>query len=262
MASKFKLAVFLTLLGTSAMAQTRTAPAMVESVAFDWSHSGSPTRFSLYFRGINDSLGDADRLAIRIKDRSPWAFDNKDDEWGPVASDEMPGPAKKNLIASRRLFFVAAGDPLKSRIYLLLKGGGYGCCVGSLTVLTPDSEGTPKVVFHASEHLLRDVVALPDGSGIMLIGQSTDSEARATKNAESYEPFCVYILEGDKTARYDEERSRRYTQEKYCEWAGPSYNEKFVAVNIDSGKFGAGHCRTMTEGQFTRYYEQHKSHFE
>jgi len=117
------------------------------------------------------------------------------------------------------------------------------------------------MVFHAVEHLLGEVLPLPGGDGIALIGQPSDAEARALKNAASYDPYRVYIIEGDQPSRYDLERSRAYNIKYYCEWAGPTYNEKYIAVNVDPGQWGAGHCRAMTEAQFSTYREKHPAQF-
>jgi hypothetical protein len=231
------------------IAQVHTPQVLVERLSFDWNHSGLPATFTLSFQHRTDGAGDADRLVIYRKGSKPWILLNNDDEWGPTVADDLPTRLRKNLVTSKRLFFVSAGSAPDARIYLILRGGGYGCCVGSLTVLTPGVEGTPKVVFHAVEHLFQDILPLSDHPGIALVGQPSDSEGRAA-NAESYDPYRVYILEGDQPARFDLTRSKAYTVRHYCQWAGPTYNEKFVAVNVDPGQWGAGHCHTMTEAQF------------
>jgi hypothetical protein len=243
-------------------AQGLQAPKVVERLSFDWDHSGKPTNFALYFQNRNDGMGDADRLVIQAKNRQPWILINRDDEWGPGVADDLPSSEKKNLVSSKRLFFVSIGQVSGARSYLVLKGAGYGCCVGSLTVLTPAKDGTPKVVFHAPEHLLREIVPLPDETGVALIGQPSDAEARSTKDSESYDPYRVYVIRGDIPARYDLAKSKDYTIKNYCEWAGPEYNERFVAVNVDSGQYGAGHCRTMTENQFDAYRKKHPAQFQ
>jgi hypothetical protein len=256
------LLIAMGLSGPILIAQTSVKPTLVEKIEFDWDHSGSPAQFSLYFQNRSDSLGDADQLTIRSKGHQPWTLANKDDAWGPAVVDDIPKSKRENLVKSKRLFFVRAGHTAEARIYLVLKGAGYGCCVGSSTVLTPDRDGMPKIVFHDSEHLLQDIYPLPDESGLVLVGQPSDDEARATKNAASYDPYRVYILNSDQPAIYDLKQSKEYTIAHYCEWAGPKYNEKFVAVNVDSEQYGVGHCKTMTEAQFDDYYEKHKSHFE
>jgi hypothetical protein len=244
-----------------ALAQKRPVPKIVEEVSFDWNHSGEPSHFTLYFENLNDGVaGDSDHLVVEFGQQKPWNYLNSDDEWGPFASSDLPKHLKTNLVNSKRLFFVSAGHAPNSRIYLILKGGGYGCCVGSLTVLTPGKDGTPMVVFHAVEHLLQDILPLPDGSGIELVGQPSDSEALAT-NAESYDPYRVYRIDGDKPARLDLRRSEAYTVKNYCEWAGPTYNEKFIAVSIDSHQFGLGHCRIMTRQKFDLYRQSRAANF-
>lgn len=147
------------------------------------------------------------------------------------------------------MLFVSSSEAKKGRVYLILKGGGYGCCEGSLTVITPDNHGSQKVVFHAGEQLISDISLLPGGMGIEMIAKSTLSEARSD-TAESYDPFRIYIIEGDKPARYDLEDSKEYTIQHYCEWAGPNYNEKFVAVGDGSGGMGARHCHILSEAKF------------
>jgi hypothetical protein len=239
----------------------RHAPTFVEKVSLDWDHSGVPTTFTLSYQHRTDGAGDSDRLVINRKGNNPWILLNNDDAWTTLVTVASPQLIHRNLVSSKRMLFVSSGAGPKVHIYLILKGGGYGCCVGSLTVITPGEDGAPKIVFHAVEHLLQDILLLPDGSGIALIGQSSDAEARAQKNAESYNPYRVYIIMADQPARYDLERSKAYNIEHYCEWAGPTYNEKFIAVNVDPGQFGATHCRAMTEAQFNAYREKHTAQF-
>lgn len=236
------------------------APTIVEKVYLDWDHSGTLSTFTLYYQHRKDGVGDTDRLVIDRKGNKPWILLNKDDEWTPLSTDFTPTLLSKNLLSSKRMLFVHSGTGPEAHIYLILRGGGYGCCVGSLTVLTPGEDGTPKIVFHAVEHLLQDILPLPNGTGITLVGQPSDAEGR-TENSESYDPYRVYIIEADKPASYDLERSKAYTIKHYCEWAGPTYNEKFIAVTVDPGKWGAGHCRTMTETQFNAYRDKHPTQF-
>jgi hypothetical protein len=161
-------------------------------------------------------------------------------------------------LGSKHFCFISAGPAATARIYLMLRGGGSGCCVGSLTILTAGKDGNPKVVFSEAEHLVERVLPLEDGSGIQMIGQASDSEARAEQNAESYDPYLVYVLSGEAQAHYDRELSRAYTTAHYCEWAGPRYNERFVAVG---NPIGSAHCRVMTEQQFSGYFSQHPAEF-
>lgn len=143
-------------------------------------------------------------------------------------------------------------------MYLILIGEGSSCCVGSLTVLTPDKDGSPLTVFHESRHLLTDVRPLADTSGIQLIAKSSDSEAWAIKNAETYNPFRVYLLRDSFPANYDLNLSKTYTRTHYCQWAGPDYNEKFGAIQVGDG---AANCKTMTREQFESYEAKHVARF-
>ncbi|MGD0736068.1 MAG: hypothetical protein ABR976_13020 [Terracidiphilus sp.] len=108
---------------------------------------------------------------------------------------------------------------------------------------------------------MAEVLPEPGGDGITLIGQASDSEARTTRNSESYNPYRAYVIKGDNLSQYDLERSKAYTLKNDCEWVGPVYNEKFIAVNVDPDQWGAGHCRTMTEAQFQTFQEKHPSQF-
>jgi hypothetical protein len=240
----------------------RHAPTFVERVTLDWDHSGIPATFTLSFQNRNSGVdGDADRLVVSRQGQKPWILLNNDDEWTVVRRRASQSMLRKNLISSKRMLFFRSGTTPEARAYLILLGGGYGCCVGSVTVLTAGQDGMPKVVFHAAEHELQDIQPLPDQDGILLIGQPSDAEAVALRNAESYDPFRIYVIEGDQRARYDLERSKAYTTENYCEWAGSVYNENFVAVNIDSHLYGKGHCKTMTKEQFSAYREKHAAQF-
>jgi len=259
---------FLLLLffGAGLSAQPRSSarpdpPTLVEKVSLDWDHSGTSTAFALSSQHRSDGAGDADRLVIQRKGNKPWILLNKDDEWAPLKEEISPKLLRKNLIQSARMLFFKAGSQPDARIYLILKGGGDGCCAGSLTVLTPGEGGAPIMVFHASEHLLAELVPEPIGQGMALVGPRSDAEAVAQKNAASYDPYRVYIIKGPEVARYDVERSKSFNLEHYCGWAGPDYDEKFVAVNIDPGQYGAGHCRAMTHAQFDAYRAKHPAQF-
>jgi hypothetical protein len=266
---KVRLLMFILLVTLTApsFAQARSnsgrqAPTLVEKVSFDWDRSGTATTFTLSYQHRTDGAGDADQLVINSKRNKPWILLNNDDAWTTLTTEIPPQLLHKNLVTSKRMLFVSSGTGPEAPIYLILKGGGYGCCVGSLSVLTPGENGSPKVVFHAVEHLLADILPLPDGYGIALVGQSSDAEGRALKNASSYDPYRIYIIEADQPAHYDLARSKVYTVEHYCEWAGPNYNEKFIAVNIEPGQWGAGHCRTMTELQFKTYRKKNLTQFQ
>ncbi len=261
MKGRYSIILLLAALTATAFAQGESnsdlhPPTLVEKVFLDWDHSGTLSTFALSYQHRTDGAGDADRLVIHRKGNKPWILLNKDDEWTTLSTDLGPKVLAMNLLNSRRMLFVRSGSVPGARIYLILRGGGYGCCVGSLTVLTPNDDGTPKVVFHAVEHELQDILQLPDGTGIALVGQPSDSEALGD-NAGSYDPYRVYVIKADQPARYDLERSKAYTIENYCEWAGPTYSEKFIAVNVDPGQWGAGHCRAMTQAQFDAYREKH-----
>jgi hypothetical protein len=238
-------------------APVKTAPnRLVEQIDFDWNHSGKPTRFVLSSQ-LEDSEGAPDTLTIHTPGMKPVVLSNRDDTWGSFARF-TPKLKSNNMVASKRLLFIASGHNSMARIYLILVGNGYGCCVGSLTVLTPDKNGAPHTVFHQSEHLLIDIRPLEDASGIELIAQSSMSEAWATINAESYDPYRVYILTADNPARYDLQLSKAYTIAHYCQWVGPDYNEKFGAIQIGDGP---SNCRTMTREQFETYAAKHPKQF-
>lgn len=249
------------LLSEAISANALNSPDFAEEVSLDWNHSGTPTTFTLSFQHRTDGAGDSDRLSIQRPGSKQWILLNNDDEWTPLITEIPPVLLRKNLVQSTRMLFISSGAQPKARIYLILKGGGYGCCVGSLTVIAPGADGTPKVVFHAVEHLLQDILLQPDRAGIALVGQPSDAEARTQENAASYDPYRIYILQGDQPAHYDLEKSKGYTVKHYCQWAGPTYNEKFVAVNMNQGQSGAGHCRTMTEAQFDAYRTKHSAQF-
>jgi hypothetical protein len=120
------------------------------------------------------------------------------------------------------------------------------------------SPTSPKVVFSAEQFWIDRVMPLQDRRGIQLIGKPTDSEARAERNASVYNPYAVYQIVGDSQAIYDLELSKAYTVDHYCEWAGPRYNEKLVAVRKQGS---SATCRVLTDAQFTEYAAQHPKEF-
>ena len=246
----------LTLSNCSAEPVKTATSKLVEHVDFDWNHSGKPTRFVLSSQ-LEDSEGEPDTLTIHTPGMKPVVLSNKDDSWGSTAT-LVPMLQGRNMVSSKHLFFIAAGHDSAARIYLILVGNGYGCCNGSLTILTPDGSGEPRTVFHQSEHLLIDVRPLEDSSGIKLIAKSSDSEAWATINAESYDPYRIYILSADNPAKYDLQQSKAYTTAHYCQWVGPDYNEKFGAIQVADGP---SNCRTMTSEQFEIYRAKHPKRF-
>ena len=91
-----------------------------------------------------------------------------------------------------------------------------------------------------------------------MIGQPSDSEARALKNAQSYDPYRVYLLDRDQPAHYDLARSKAYTLAHYCQWHGPEYDEQFVAIGVTTG---ADHCRVMSDADFGVYRQKHPTLF-
>ena len=121
-----------------------------------------------------------------------------------------------------------------------------------------EKNGSTLIVFHENEQLLTDIRPLEDVTGIQLIAKSSDSEAWAVKNAESYDPYRIYLLRGTSPAKYDLQLSKVYTVAHYCQWAGPDYNEKFGAIQISNG---ASNCKTMTKGQFESYAAKHPARF-
>ena len=233
------------------------APKLIEKVAFDWNHSGNQTIFSLWSRQSTENDGTADLLVIQRKQGKAWTLLNHDDTWG---ESEIPLPVavrNQNLIQSKRLLFVKASSQPDARIFLILKGKDSGCCVGSMTVLTSSRDGAPHAVFHSQEHLLEAITPI-DRDGILLIGQPSDSEAWATKNAQSYDPYRIYRLEGDKPARYDLQLSKQYTSAHYRQWHGPISNEHFAAIGRTTG---AAHCWVTTPSGFLRYSQLHPNFF-
>ncbi|MGD0736069.1 MAG: hypothetical protein ABR976_13025 [Terracidiphilus sp.] len=127
----------------------RHAPVLVEKVTLDWDHSETPTTFTLSFQHRTVGTGDADRLVIRRGGAKPWILLNNDDEWDSLKSQITPELLKTSVVVSKRMLFFKSGPEPNARTYLILKGGGYGCCVGSLTVITCGQNGTPKIVFHS-----------------------------------------------------------------------------------------------------------------
>jgi hypothetical protein len=250
--------MILTAPETAASAQqgSTTSPKLVERVDFDWNHSGELTTFSLLGHPSREEPTGAYRLVVKRKDGRRWTFSNQGDVWIPVANRNLE---RQNLVpSSKRMLFISAGEGPATQIYLILIGAGSSCCVGSLDVLTAGSDGMPRVVFHSKEHLLAAVVPLTDQSGIELIGRSSDSEARALKNAQSYDPYRAYVITGAESAQYNLELSKAYTEAHYCEWHGPNYDERFVAIGKTEG---AKQCRAMSEARFEQYRLQHPKEF-
>lgn len=142
-------------------------------------------------------------------------------------------------------------------VYLFLRGVGYGCCVGSLTILMAGAS-SPKILFSAEEFLIESVLPLENGNGVQFVGKSSLSEARATKNAESYDPYQVFHIDGAANATYDLQLSKAYSTDHYCEWAGSKYNENLVAV---VKPVSSSTCHVMTEERFTDYLHRHPGEF-
>ena len=233
-------------------------PQLIQRVHADWDHSGEVSAFSLYNRHTNESEGLANRIQISRKRIKPWIFLNPyyggwEKIIGTSASMILPAEGE---VRTEKSFFISPGGP-GSPVYLFLKGAASGCCIGSLTVLTA-SATSPKVVFSAQQFWVEHVAPLPGGRGIQLIGKPTDSEARAARNASVYNPYIVYQILGDSRATYDLELAKSYTIDHYCEWAGPKYNEKLVAV----GKEGSSAtCKVLTDAQFSAYSTRHPKEF-
>lgn len=228
---------------------------LVERTRFDWDHSGTPTIFSLIRSQISKTGGETNRLIISRTGKQSWSFANRDDVWAPLSETELSRFRKQNLVpTSKRFLFVSASSTGDAHVYLILKGAVSGCCVGSLTILTPGDDRKPKVVFHASNHLITAIIPTDDKNALQIIGQSSDSEARALKNAQSYDPFRVYLLQSDHAAEYNLELSKAYTVSHYCQWHGPKYDERFVAVGPPTG---SDHCRVMTDQEFGLFQQKH-----
>jgi hypothetical protein len=251
-------AVALGMSVSGALAQ-QNGSALLEKTRFDWDHSGTPTTFSLVHSKTSSPDQYANRLVISRTGKPSWSLTNADDVWAPLSETELSRLRKQNLVlTSKRFLFVSAGPTSDAHIYLILKGAVSGCCVGSLTILTPGDDGVPKVVFHASNHLIAAVTPSDDGSTLQIIGQPSDSEARALKNAQSYDPYRVYLLQGDHAAKYDLALSKAYTLSNYCHWHGSKYDERFVAVGPT---IGADKCRVMTDQEFGLYRQKHPQLF-
>jgi hypothetical protein len=233
-----------------------TASKLVESVDFDWDHSGKPTHFSLSSQQSN-SADNVDIFTIQRAGIKLLTLRDVEGGWGTVAT-LVPRLKHRNLATSSHMFFMADGPASDARIYLILVGEGSSCCVGSLTVLTPDKDGMPRTVFHENRGILFDVRPLEDSSGLQLITKSSDSEAWALENAQTYDPFRIYLLKDTSPAKYDLELSKAYTVLHYCQWAGPDYDEKFGAIQVAEGP---RNCRTMTRVQFQLYSSKHPTHF-
>jgi hypothetical protein len=251
--------VFASAKAGSDVSQGTSLPRIVQELALDWDFSGETTHFSLERRS-DEGLGEADRLIIRRKDRAPWVLNSGDDSWRTIVtagkqkvSFENQHVVKSALIKEPNLtywrqesFFLTVGAMGPRRTYLVLIGAGFGCCNGQVTILTPNENGVPAKVFSLTEFALSQIVASEGGTGIKIIGRSSDSESWG-KNAESYDPYRIYLVTNDKPAVYSKTLSKAYTETHYCPWVGPDYNEKYAAVTTPKG------CRTMTEEQFRVY---------
>ena len=213
----------------SAQAVPGNGSILVEQTQFDWDHSGNPSAFFL-FRSLKGVDEQPDRLVIKQAGKPSWSLTNRDDVWAPLSDTGLS--AFRNQ--KKRLFFVSTGPQSDAHIYLILKGAISGCCVGSLMIVTPDEAGHPKVVFHQSSYEIAAIIPT-DGNSLELIGRLSDSEARAWKNAQSYDPYRIYILQNSEMARYDLDLSKAYTESHYCQWHGSEYDEQFVAVGPPNG---------------------------
>lgn len=156
--------------------------------------------------------------------------------------------------APDRTFSVAAGPGAAAPVYLVktVDGGDSG---DSLTIWAKDRAGHSQKVFTAETFLLEKVVAMKDGSGVIVIGKSSDSEGWAP-HAASYDPYHIYRIVGAAPAYYDLASSRDYTQAHYCPWKGPQYDENYGAVQITDTV-----CRTMTRAEFDAYAKLHPERF-
>lgn len=228
-----------------------SGPVLVEQTRFDWNHSGSLTTFSL-FRDAKSEINEPDELVIKQSGKPRWTLKNKDDVWAPLSETGMPAFRKQ----TKRLFFVASSSQPNAQIYLILKGADSGW-IGSMTILISGEDGQPKIVFHEAMYLLTAVTPV-DGGFLKIIGKSSDSEARAIRNAESYDPYRIYLLQNDQVAKYDPDLSKQYTESHYCEWHGPEYDERFVAVGVPKDSV---HCRVMSEKGFALYRQKHPELF-
>jgi hypothetical protein len=207
----------------------------------------------------HDANGEAtDRLVIGLSGEKSWSLTSHDGEWASMSEAGLSRLNKQNLVSTSKHFLFVSSGSADANIYLILKGVDFGCCVGSLIVMTPGEDGQPRIVFQASSHLLAALIPTEGGDALEMVGQSSDSEARALKNAQSYDPYRVYLLEHDRPARYDLALSKAYTLAHYCQWHGPKYDEKFVAVGPTTG---SAHCRVMTDPEFDSYRQKHPQLF-
>ena len=233
-------------------------PHLIEKTAFDWNHSGKMSTFSLLREEGQDGYT-TDRLVIATPGAKRWSLSSHDDgQWATISEAGLSHLNRLNLVpTSKHFLFVSLGSA-DSDVYLILKGKDFGCCVGSLTVVALDEHRQPRVVFHASSHLLADLIPTADNQSLEMIGQSSDSEARALKNAQSYDPYRVYLLHDDRVVEYDAALSKAYTLANYCQWHGPKYDERFVAVGPTTG---ATHCRVLSESDFDMFRQKHPALF-
>ena len=236
-----------------ASAEKKNSSRLVERTYFDWSRSGEASVFSL-FRQENASGIATDRLVISVDGKKISTLRSYDGGWATMSQAGLSTLNKQNLVPNSKHFLFVSSNVANAPIYLILKGADSGCCVGSLTVVTLDEHRQPRIVFQASSHLLAAVTPISDESALELIGQPSDSEARALKNAQSYDPYRVYVLDHDRPARYDLALSKAYTLKHYCQWHGPKYDEKFVAVGQT---IGSRKCHVMTESDFASYRDKH-----
>ncbi len=235
-------------------------PQLVEQLKLDWDRSGQLSVFSLSCSLGRGICKDANRLTIKRGDQPSWSIINRDDNWAALtpehvftSKEQLSALLKLRVAPSPRLLFVSSGDSVDGRVYLILIGNA-----GSLTILSPDVSGTPRVVFHSRQQLLAAILSRKDKSGIEMVGQSTDSEAWASKHAQSYDPYRVYLIRGYDTARYDLVRSKAYTLAHYCQWHGPTYDERFGAIGDPTG---AAHCRVMSRASWILYAQRNPELF-
>ena len=135
-----------------ARAEQRASLRLIEKANFDWNHSGKVSTFSL-FRHEDERGETFDRLVIdRIGEKS-WSLRSGEGAWASISEAGLAHLKKQNLISTSQHFLFVTSGSAQANIYLILKGVDFGCCVGSLTVLTPDEHGQPKVVFKSSPTL-------------------------------------------------------------------------------------------------------------
>jgi hypothetical protein len=237
------------------------SPKTIEQVSFDWDHSGKPTLFTLSCTPTPRAYEDANRLTIKSADQPAWSVNDLDDNWGPltprdvfISKKHLSEILRQSLVpSSKRLLFIASGHMPSSRVYLLLVGNN-----GSLTVLTSGDHGKPRITFRSNHQLLEAVLPLKSGNGIEIVGQSAASEAWALQHAQSYDPFRAYRIEGTQPANYDLSDSESYTIAHYCQWHGPTYDERFGAIGDATG---ASHCRVMSRSRWMVYLNRHRNLF-